>query len=99
MKKIINLSNFKKALKSVIALILTIMLELVSITFIVQLISGFYQVAINHQLNVFDLTILSTFTGATCGVIVSKIASIYRFFKKFLDKKFLDRKKGESDDK
>lgn len=94
MKSLLNRLNVKRFFKFLIAAILTIFVELLSVTFIVQIISSFYQVAIEHQLNVFDLTILSTFTGAVCGVIISKFASIYRFFRKVLD-----RKKGEVDDK
>ena len=86
--------SLKKLMKSLISAALTIIVEILSVTFIVQIISGFYQVAINHQLNVFDLTILSTFTGATCGVIISKVASIYRFIRRRFD-----LKKGETDEK
>lgn len=93
MKLFKNQFSFKKIMKSLIAATLTIIVEILSVTFIVQIISGFYQVAINHQLNVFDLTILSTFTGATCGVIISKIASIYRFIRRRFD-----LKKGETTD-
>ena len=94
MKSLFNRLDAKRFFKSLIASILTIFVELLSVTFVVQIIASFYQVAIEHQLNVFDLTILSTFTGAVCGVIISKFASVYRFFRKVLD-----RKKGEVDDK
>lgn len=87
--------NIKSILKSALAIILTLAAELIIVTFIVQLISGFYQVAINHQLNVFDLTILSTFTGAVCGVLISKAILIYRFFRKLIDR----RKKGDLNEK
>lgn len=87
--------NVKSILKSILAMILTLAAELLIVTFIVQLISGFYQVAINHQLNVFDLTILSTFTGAVCGVLISKANSIYRFFSRLFDR----RKKGDLNEK
>ena len=87
--------NIKSILKSALSIILTLASELIIVTFIVQLISGFYQVAINHQLNVFDLTILSTFTGAVCGVLISKATSIYRFFRKLIDR----RKKGDLNEK
>jgi len=90
-----NSLNLKSILKSALAAILTLALELLIVTFIIQLISGFYQVAVNHQLNVFDLTILSTFTGAVCGVIISKAMSIYRFFRRLFD----HSKKGGSDER
>ena len=90
-----NNLNIKSILKSVLAAILTLALELLIVTFIIQLISGFYQVAVSHQLNVFDLTILSTFTGAVCGVIISKAMSIYRFFRRVFDRS----KKGDQDER
>ncbi len=97
MKKIdfTNSFNFKSILKAVLAAILTLALELLIVTFIIQLISGFYQVAVDHQLNVFDLTILSTFTGAVCGVVISKAMSIYRFFRKVFNRS----KKGDADER
>ena len=87
--------NIKSILKAVLAAILALALELLIVTFIIQLISGFYQVVVNHQLNVFDLTILSTFTGAVCGVIISKAMSIYRFFRRLFDRS----KKGDLDER
>lgn len=90
-----NNLNIKSILKSVLSMILTIAAELLIVTFIVQLISGFYQVAIDHQLNVFDLTVLSTFTGAVCGVLISKAMSIYRFLRRLMDR----RKKGDLNEK
>lgn len=94
MKKFTDRLDIKKIIKFAIAVLAAIIVEILSVTFIVQIISGFYQVAIRHQLNVFDLTILSTFTGATCGVVISKASSIYRFFRRALD-----RKKGVVNDK
>lgn len=96
--KTIDKSKFKNLnivsiLKTLIAVALSALTVVLVVTFTIQIIASFYQSAAQRGMTIFDLTVISTFTGAVNGVIISKFVSIYRVIRKALD----FRKKGDSD--
>lgn len=76
-----------KIIKTVLALALTVLFLILVVTFLIQAIAGYYQIAVNRGMTVFDLTIVSTFVGAICGVVISKFSAIYKSIFNFLNRK------------
>ena len=76
-----------KIFKMILSMALTLLFLILVVTFLIQSIAGYYQIAVNRGMTVFDLTILSTFVGAMSGVVVSKFLSIYKSIFNFLNRK------------
>lgn len=78
--------DIMKTLKIILSLALTLLFLVLAVTFLIQAIAGYYQIAVNRGMTVFDLTIVSTFVGSICGVIISKFSSIYKSIFNFLNR-------------
>lgn len=92
LSKTIDNESFKKLdivkiIKIVISFALALLFLVLTVTFLIQAIAGYYQIAVNRGMTVFDLTIVSTFVGSICGVIISKFSSIYKSIFNFLNRK------------
>lgn len=82
-----NKLDIVKIIKIVISFALALLFLVLTVTFLIQAIAGYYQIAVNRGMTVFDLTIVSTFVGSICGVIISKFSSIYKSIFNFLNRK------------
>lgn len=92
LSKTIDNESFKKLdivkiIKIVLSFALALLFLVLTVTFLIQAIAGYYQIAVNRGMTVFDLTIVSTFVGSICGVIISKFSSIYKSIFNFLNRK------------
>ena len=92
LSKTIDTESFKKLdivkiIKIVLSFALALLFLVLTVTFLIQAIAGYYQIAVNRGMTVFDLTIVSTFVGSICGVIISKFSSIYKSIFNFLNRK------------
>lgn len=92
LSKTIDNESFKKLdivkiIKIVLSFALALLFLVLTVTFLIQAIAGYYQIAVNRGMTVFDLTIISTFVGSICGVIISKFSSIYKSIFNFLNRK------------
>lgn len=92
LSKTIDNESFKKLdivkiIKIVLSFALALLFLVLTVTFLIQAIARYYQIAVNRGMTVFDLTIVSTFVGSICGVIISKFSSIYKSIFNFLNRK------------
>lgn len=92
LSKTIDNESFKKLdivkiIKIVLSFALALLFLVLTVTFLIQAIAGYYQIAVDRGMTVFDLTIVSTFVGSICGVIISKFSSIYKSIFNFLNRK------------
>ena len=92
LSKTIDNESFKKLdivkiIKIVLSFALALLFLVLTVTFLIQAIAGYYQIAVNRGMTVFDLTIVSTFVGSICGVIISRFSSIYKSIFNFLNRK------------
>lgn len=92
LSKTIDNESFKKLdivkiIKIVLSFALALLFLVLTVTFSIQAIAGYYQIAVDRGMTVFDLTIVSTFVGSICGVIISKFSSIYKSIFNFLNRK------------
>lgn len=79
--------NIMKIVKIILSLAVTVLFLILVVTFLIQSIAGYYQIAVNRGMTVFDLTIISTFVGAMSGIVISKFSSIYKSIFNFLNRK------------
>lgn len=76
----------KKAIKYLISFTLTALLAVIVATLFFQILSKYYAFASKNSLTLYDLSILSSFSGGVFGVMIAKFGTVMRSINKAFDR-------------
>lgn len=77
--------HLSKALLFTITLALTALLAVFVATLFFESLVKYYAFASNHEMTIYDLSIMSSFTGGVFGVVISKFGAVMKFFNRKFD--------------